>query len=143
MHSLPERWHGLPGSDLACGNCRKHFKPLATYVHFPPRQPSPTAAGVAHRLAPKVCLHLSALILDDPGPELIVPAKEVSRKGGQAVLEYSRRIAVGWREGRLEGARLGLKGLPIEVMEMKGAVWKLSLVALLQLSCARILRFWN
>lgn len=58
---------------------------------------------------------LSALILDDPGPELIVPAKEVSRKGGQAVLEYSRRIAVGWREGRLEGARLGLKGLPIEV----------------------------
>jgi len=62
---------------------------------------------------------LRTLDLGYPGPDMEMPPKEVSRKGGVAVLDYLRRMVATLRHGRLEAQRLGLVSMPNEFQMLR------------------------
>ena len=74
-----------------------------------------------------MCARLRLLELGFPGPDMQIPPKEVSRKGGAAVLDYLRRMGVTLKTGRQEAQRLGLIKMPSEFQDMSHVMWRLSL----------------
>ena len=65
--------------------------------------------------------------LGSPAPDLQFPPKEISRKGGSALLNFLQRLAVASKSGCLHLSRLSLPSFPEEIVELNTSVSKLSL----------------
>ena len=70
---------------------------------------------------------LRTLDLGFPGPDMQMPPKEVSRKGGTAVLDYLRRMVAALKHGRMEAQRLALIAMPNEFQILAESMWRLAL----------------
>ena len=79
---------------------------------------------------PVRCYMLASLQQMDfglPAPNLRFPPKEISRKGGSAVVNFFRRFFSARNDGCLHLSRLSLSNVPEEVADLNNRVFKLSL----------------
>jgi len=70
---------------------------------------------------------LQTLDIGFPGPDMEMPPKEVSRKGGSTVFDYLRRFVAALKHGRMEAQRLGLIEMRNELQMLRNNIWRLSL----------------